>query len=127
MDCEIRSAARLIRPAESSSLTTSGRMNTKRSFKDERGRTMVGRRQMGSDPTAAPQITLAPASQLVAVGSTVAFTASASGAQPLTYQWQRNGQNIPNSNAPTYTLSSVSATDNGAAFDVIVTNAFGHA
>jgi glucose/arabinose dehydrogenase len=78
-------------------------------------------------PGAAPQITLAPASQLAAAGSAVTFSASASGAQPLTYQWQRNGQNITNARAATYTLSAVTSADNGAKFDVVVTNSFGSA
>jgi glucose/arabinose dehydrogenase len=86
-----------------------------------------GLEQVRYTPATSPKITLQPTNQLANVGGSVTFTASASGAQPLTYQWQRNGQNLANTNSPSYTLSSVSAADNGAKFDVVVTNSFGSA
>ena len=42
----------------------------------------------------APSITIHPASQTVSVGQPATFSLTASGAQPLYYQWQRNGNNI---------------------------------
>src|SRR5205814_996067 len=54
------------------------------------------------------------------------FKVSASGTAPLQYQWQRNGVNIPNANAATYTLTTMSS-DNGATFRAVVSNSAGSA
>jgi sugar lactone lactonase YvrE len=43
-----------------------------------------------------PAITAQPASQIVAVGNRVNLSVTATGAGPLTYQWQFNGTNLPN-------------------------------
>ncbi len=75
----------------------------------------------------APNISAQPASRTVSVGSAVTFSVSATGAAPLTYQWQRNGANIAGATAAAYTLTSVAATDNGARFRVVVSNAAGSA
>jgi hypothetical protein len=45
---------------------------------------------------AQPVITQNPASLTKAPGTLAAFSVAASGAEPLTYQWQFNGQDIPN-------------------------------
>lgn len=76
---------------------------------------------------AAPEITSQPSSVSVGVGQAATFRVSASGVQPLRYQWQRNGVNIANANSPTYTLGAASASDNGARFRAIVNNDFGGA
>jgi outer membrane protein assembly factor BamB len=68
-----------------------------------------------------------PASKTVAAGETATFSATASGANPLTYQWQKNGTAIPNATAATYTTSPVTASDNGARFRVVVNNSVGTA
>jgi hypothetical protein len=75
----------------------------------------------------APTITQHPQSQTVQAGQSVTFTVAASGDQPLTYQWQRNGVNIPRSTAPSYTIKSVTASDNGALFRCVVSNSVGTA
>ncbi len=75
----------------------------------------------------APNISAQPTSKTVSVGSSVTFSVSATGAAPLTYQWQRNGTNIAGATAAAYTLASVTATDNGARFRVVVSNAAGNA
>jgi uncharacterized repeat protein (TIGR03803 family) len=41
-----------------------------------------------------PQITAQPASQAVVIGANVQFSVAATGARPLTFQWQRNGTNL---------------------------------
>jgi hypothetical protein len=47
---------------------------------------------------------------------------TATGATPLSYQWQRNGSNIAKANSSTYTTGAASTADNGARFRCIVTN-----
>jgi hypothetical protein len=70
----------------------------------------------------APMITAQPANQSVAVGQTATFTVVASGTAPLTYQWQKNQVNIPGATAATYTTPPTTTADNGASFEVIITN-----
>ena len=69
-----------------------------------------------------PTITAQPANQSVAVGQTATFTVVASGTAPLTYQWQKNQVNIPEATAATYATPPTANADNGASFQVIVTN-----
>ena len=75
----------------------------------------------------APGITTQPANRTVAVGQSATFTVAASGTAPLSYQWRRNGGNISGATAASYTLASAQLADNGAVFDVVVTNSFGSA
>lgn len=77
--------------------------------------------------TGAPGISAQPQARTVAVGQPVMFTVVASGAEPLTYQWQRDGANIPGATAATYTLPAATLADDGATFRVVVTNASGAA
>ncbi|HEV2800145.1 MAG TPA: PQQ-dependent sugar dehydrogenase [Pyrinomonadaceae bacterium] len=74
-----------------------------------------------------PSFNTHPQSQTIAAGQPVTFNASATGSTPLQLQWQRNNVNIPNANGESYTISSVSASDNGAQFRCVATNAFGTA
>ena len=73
----------------------------------------------------APSITAQPANQTVTVGQAATFRVSATGTEPLSHQWQRNGADIPGATSATYTLSSAQTSDSGARFRVRVTNAFG--
>ena len=75
----------------------------------------------------APTIAQQPQSQTAAVGQQVTFSVTASGATPLSYQWQRNGSNIAKANSSTYTTAPVTTSDNGARFRCIVTNSAGSA
>lgn len=72
---------------------------------------------------AAPAVTSNPASQSSCEGGTVTLSVIASGANPLTYQWRRNGVNV-GTNASTLTLSSLSPGDAGN-YDVVVSNSCG--
>jgi subtilase family serine protease len=47
---------------------------------------------------APPSITAVPSNQSAVAGSTVQFTAAATGYQPLSYQWRQNGTNLTNGN-----------------------------
>jgi hypothetical protein len=57
------------------------------------------------------------------IGDTVPFAVSAT-AGSLTYQWQRNGANLPNATNASITLTNVQASDAGA-YRVLVRNAYG--
>lgn len=78
-----------------------------------------------SDAGAAPEITAQPASQSVSAGQPATFSVIATGAAPLSYQWQRNGASIAGATASSYTTPPVASTDNGAIFKVTVTNSAG--
>lgn len=72
-----------------------------------------------------PNITTQPASQTVTAGQTATFSVTATGTQPLSYQWQKNSTNIPSANSSSYTTPATTSADNGSKFDVIVTNSAG--
>src|SRR5580692_4985750 len=76
------------------------------------------------NPTAA-SITAQPASQNVTVGLTATFTVSAAGTAPLAYQWQKNGANIANAAAASYTTPVTTMADNGSKFGVVISNSAG--
>lgn len=63
-----------------------------------------------------------PKAQYGAVGQDVQFTVVATG-DDLTYQWRRNGVDIPGATRAEY-RHTVQANDNGALFSVIVDNAY---
>lgn len=73
----------------------------------------------------APTITTQPTNQSVTVGQTATFGVTATGTAPLNYQWQKNSTNISGATASSYTTSATATTDNGAKFDVIVSNPAG--
>ena len=71
---------------------------------------------------AGPSITTQPANQTVNVGQTATFTVVATGAAPLSYQWQKNQVNIAGATSASYTTPATTSADNGTSFRVIVTN-----
>jgi hypothetical protein len=73
----------------------------------------------------APTITTQPANQTVTVGQTATFSVTATGTAPLSYQWQKNSANISGATAASYTTPATASTDNGAQFDVVVSNSVG--
>lgn len=75
----------------------------------------------------APQVATAPAALSVLAGQPASFTVTASGTAPLTYQWQRDGVDIPGATASTYTVPATAIGDNGTQIRVRVTNAAGSA
>jgi pectate lyase len=70
----------------------------------------------------APHITTHPLSQTVGVGANVTFTVLATGTAPLSYQWQKDGVDLPSENSAALNLSSVQFGDAGT-YRVIVSNA----
>jgi hypothetical protein len=76
--------------------------------------------------TAFPWSLLQPPSQVIAVGQTVTFTPSVTGALPLSYQWRLNGTNIPGVTNATYTITNAQPIDAGA-YSIVLTNYFGSA
>ena len=70
----------------------------------------------------APTIVAQPRATTVTVGAPATFQVSASGTAPLRYQWQRDGVDIPNATAATYTLAHASLADDGAEFRVLASN-----
>jgi hypothetical protein len=69
-----------------------------------------------------PSITSQPVSQTVNAGQTATFTVVAKGTPPITYQWRKNGVNIPGATSSSFTTLAATALDNGVTFDVLVTN-----
>ncbi|MGA2609100.1 MAG: Ig-like domain-containing protein, partial [Terriglobia bacterium] len=77
-----------------------------------------------SSPTA-PSINSQPASQTVTVGQAATFTVIATGTAPFSYQWQKNGTAISGATSSSYTTPPTTAADNGAKFQVVITNSAG--
>jgi len=77
--------------------------------------------------TVAPAITTQPANQSVTVGQTATFSVTATGTAPLSYQWQKNSANINGATSASYTTPATASGDNGAKFDVVVSNSAGSA
>jgi glucose/arabinose dehydrogenase len=75
--------------------------------------------------TTTPFITSHPASLTVAEGEAAFFTVSALGTTPFTYQWQKDGVNIPGETNPVLTLNNVAPADGGD-YGVTVTNSAGN-
>lgn len=75
-------------------------------------------------PSGAVAIAKDPLSQTVNELGAVTFNVNADGAPPLSYQWFKDGQGLPNGNAPFFTINNVSRTDAGS-YSVKVSNASG--
>ncbi len=75
---------------------------------------------------APPQVTVQPQGQAVPTGTTVTLAPQVTGAQPITYQWQQNGVNLPGATNTTLTLMNVQLT-NGGTYLLAVTNSVNYA
>lgn len=71
-----------------------------------------------------PRIISQPWSRTINAGTRVVLSAPAVGAFPLTYQWQRNGTNIPGATTAAWVLSNVGPANSGH-YAVVVTNYLG--
>src|ERR1700732_3464357 len=58
-----------------------------------------------------------PQNQTVLLGQSTEFTVIASGV--TTYQWQKNGTNIPGATSSSYLTAPAASTDNAASFRVV--------
>jgi alpha-tubulin suppressor-like RCC1 family protein len=70
-----------------------------------------------------PHITIQPMSQSLAAGANVQLHARAVGVQPMRYQWQWNGQNLPRATNDDLTIAAGAPGD----YRMIATNALGSA
>jgi hypothetical protein len=66
-----------------------------------------------------------PASQTAVIGRTATFSVAASGGSTLSYQWQRNGVAIQGATGSSYVTPPTTASDGGASFAVVVSDASG--
>ena len=73
-----------------------------------------------------PVMTIQPVSQTVAQGSSVQFHARAVGVQPMTYQWQLDGQNLPGATNASLALTNVQGKDIGG-YRLVASNVLGRA
>ncbi len=72
-------------------------------------------------PATAPLIVSQPASQTVAVGGSAAFSVTATGTAPLSYQWRFNGTNIAGATNTSLSLGNVQLSQAGN-YGVLVSN-----
>lgn len=68
-----------------------------------------------------------PTNAMVLEGASAAFQVRVANLDPVAYQWQRNGVNLPGASQSTYTISRVSRTNDGEQFRCLVTNLLGSA
>lgn len=61
------------------------------------------------------------------VGQSVTFSVSASGTGPLYYEWRKNGSVLWSANSSSYQVTSVTSSQNGTQYSVIVFNRAGKA
>ena len=71
-----------------------------------------------------PVMTLQPVSQTAARGATVRLHARAVGVQPMSYQWQCNGQDLVGATNASLILTNVQGA-NGGTYRLVATNALG--
>jgi acetyl esterase/lipase len=87
-----------------------------------------GRSNSTIDDTAIPPtITVQPLDSTHTVNEVAAFVVTASGTDPLTYQWRKNGVNIRTGSyaTATYNTPRVQPSDDGSLYSVVVTNSAG--
>jgi hypothetical protein len=73
----------------------------------------------------APMIVSQPVHNVQTSGHRASFWVAATGQAPLSYQWQKNGDDIPGATANWHTTPATTAADNGATFRVVVSNRSG--
>jgi len=73
---------------------------------------------------APPTIAMAPTSQQIGAGGTVTLSVVAGGVGPFTYQWQKDGVNVPGATAASYALTAAQVSQAGS-YTVAVGNSGG--
>jgi hypothetical protein len=71
------------------------------------------------------RIATQPANVTVRVGDVARFTVVATGTQPLTYVWLKNGSPIPSSDGPEWAVSVATAAEDGSRYRCVVANGAG--
>lgn len=74
-----------------------------------------------NDPITTVTASRSPSAANIATGQNVTFTASPAGSGPFTYQWRKNGTDIPTATSQTYTIPSA-VIDDTATYTVSVSN-----
>ena len=82
-------------------------------------------RVFGMPATTKPVISSQPSDLTVLENATARFRIGVSNFDVITYQWQRNGVNLPGAIGATYTLASALTNDSGAIFRCILNNSYG--
>jgi hypothetical protein len=77
-----------------------------------------------SDIVVRPSVATQPVGKQVFVGDPVSLAVRGNGTLPLAYQWRRNGADIPDASAATFTLPAAAQADSGS-YTVVITNAGG--
>jgi glucose/arabinose dehydrogenase len=72
-----------------------------------------------------PAIAYQPQDAIVALGEPASFFVSVGGSAPISYQWKKDGIDIPGADTNRLTLGSTSIGENGAEFSVAISNSFG--
>jgi hypothetical protein len=88
------------------------------------GYTYLNGLQISLAASTPPSITAQPQSHTVTVGQNVTFSVTATGSDPLVYQWRRSGTNLVGSTSSTLTLTNVQMTQAGN-YSVAVSNNYG--
>lgn len=73
----------------------------------------------------APQFSQQPADVTVAEGGIAQFSAALVRATGATYQWQRNGTNLPDATGSSLSFGPVTLGDNGSLFRCVASNSYG--
>jgi sugar lactone lactonase YvrE len=88
------------------------------------GSTISDRAFINAEVVYAPTITTQPASQTVIIGDTASFSVAAAGSQPITYQWRKDGVDIPGAIEPDLIIDEITTADFGV-YTVVASNAGG--
>jgi hypothetical protein len=79
----------------------------------------------GSGGLIPPTITQQPRNQSVVEGRRATFKVQATGSLPLSYQWKKNGSDIPGATSASYVTPPTTLSDDGTRFSVVISNAAG--
>jgi hypothetical protein len=74
--------------------------------------------------SSAPVITAQPTGATVNVGDSASFNATAAGSLPLSFQWLKDGTNLPGATNPTLSLSTLQ-TNQAGSYRLVITNVAG--